>query len=69
MRHIFYRFEYLPYQFVAIMSLAVAFFVGALLQGGADYLRDMAYKQGQIDLVRRIPIDVLTTIDVKEHEV
>ena len=56
--------KFLPYQFVAVISLTTAFFIGALLNIGADILK----QQAQIDMLLSIPVSALSEIDTTKFE-
>jgi hypothetical protein len=51
---------------MSAMAVVMAMFVGGALSSAADMIRYQSYIQGQAEVVRMIPINVLTTIDVGE---
>jgi len=55
-----------PYYTMSAMAVVMAMFVGGALSSAADMIRYQSYIQGQAEVVRMIPINVLTTIDVGE---
>jgi ABC-type enterobactin transport system permease subunit len=59
------KMKFLPYQFVAVISLTTAFFIGALLNTGADILK----QQAQIDMLLSIPVSALSEVDTSEFTI
>lgn len=62
------KYRQVPYVIVSAFFLIGCSLTGMLVVGGAHYIRDMAYQQGQSEILVELPIEALQHIEV-EHEI
>lgn len=58
-----------PYYMIAIMFLVMCCFGGMLIAGGANYIKDTAYRKGQADILSSVSLKTLTNVKVNTRDV